>query len=152
MQDEVKIQRDILSTLISLPTHHKAPLDIEAAMAYPLALVSLALCNADGSIRKTKESSLHEAAVAESVIPNPEDLVSKEELSTYFLDLAAAIRLQLKDCETIKQLAWRILSSVPKQFDTAFIFCDTYLSNSIKGGERRLRGKGKRYVDKSTSM
>ena len=152
MQDEVKIQRDILSTLISLSTHHKAPLDIEAAMAYPLALVSLALCNADGSIRKTKKSSLHEAAVAASVILNPEDLLSKEELSTYFLDLAAAIRLQLKDCETIKQLAWRILSSVPKQFDTAFIFCDTYLSNSIKGGERRLRGKDKRYVDKSTSM
>ena len=105
VQKQVKIQRDILSTLIWLSTHHKAPLDIEAAMAYPLALVSLALCNADGSIRKTKKSSLYEAAMAELVILNPEDLPPKEELSTYFLDLAAAIRSQLKDCETIKQLA-----------------------------------------------
>ena len=73
-------------------------------------------------------------------------------MSTYFLGLAAAIRTQLKDCETIKQLAWRILYSVPKQFDTAFFVCDTYLSNSIKGGERKLHGEGKRYVLKSTSM
>ena len=121
-------------------------------MAYSLAPVSLALCNADGSIRKTKKSSLYEAAVAELVIPNPEDLPPKEELSIYFFDLAAAIRSQLKDCETIKELAWRILSSVTKQFDTAFIVCDTYLSNSIKGGERRLRGEDKRYVLKSTSV
>ena len=68
------------------------------------------------------------------------------------LPISLAIRSQLKDCKTIKELAWRILSSVPKQFDNAFIVCDTYLSNSMKGGERRLRGKGKRYVLKSTSM
>ena len=72
--------------------------------------------------------------MAELVILNPEDLLPKEELSTYFLNLAAANRSQLKDCETIKQLAWRILSSVPKQFHTAFIVCDTYLtpSNMVK--------------------
>ena len=97
MQNEVKIQRDILSTLISLSNHHKAPSDIEAAMAYTLPPVSLALCNADGSIRKTKKSSLYEAAIAELVILNPEDLPPEKELSTYFLDFAAAIRLQLKD-------------------------------------------------------
>ena len=68
--------------------------------------------------------------MAELVILNPEDLLPKEELSTYFLNLAAANRSQLKDCETIKQLAWRILSSVPKQFHTAFIACDTYLTPS----------------------
>jgi len=58
----------------------------------------------------------------------------------------------LKQCETIKQLAWRIINSVPGQFDGIFIVCDTYLPNSIKDGERRLRGEGKRYVIKSTSM
>ena len=90
--------------------------------------------------------------MAKLVILNPEDLQSKEELCTYFLDLAAAIRSQLKDCEMIMQLAWRIFSSVPKQFGTAFIVCNTFLCNSIKGGEKRLRGEGKRYVLKSTSM
>ena len=152
VQNEVKLLRDILSTFISLNIHHKAPLDIKAAMAYPLAPVSLALCNANGSIRKTKKSSLYKAAMAELVMLNLEDLPPKEELPTYFLDLTAAIRSQLKDCETIKQLAWRILSSIPKQYDTVFIVCDTYLSNSIKGGEKRLRGEGKRYVLNSTSM
>ena len=33
LQNEAKIQRDIISTLISLFTQHKAPLDIEAVMA-----------------------------------------------------------------------------------------------------------------------
>ena len=152
VQNAVKMQSDFLSTLILLSTHHKALLDIEAAMPYPLVPVSLALCNADGSIRKTKKSSLYEAAMSELVILNLEDLLPKEDLSTYFLDLAAAIKSQLKDCETIKQLAWRILSSVRTQFDFVFIVCDTYLSNNIKSGERRLCGEGKKYVLKSTSM
>ena len=95
---------------------------------------------------------MYEAARPGLVILNPVDLTPKEELSTYFLDLAAAMRSQLKDCETIKQLAWRILSFVANQFDTVFIACDTYLFNNIKGGERRLCGEGKRYVLKSTSM
>ena len=120
MQNEVKIRSDILSTLISLSTHHKAPLDFEAAMAYPLTPVSPALWNADESIRKTKKSSLYEAAMAELVVLNPEYLPPKEELSTYLFDEATAIRLQLKNCEMIKQLAWRILSSVPKQVDTVW--------------------------------
>ena len=151
-QAEVRIQRDILGRLVSLSSQHEAPLDIEAAMTYPLAPISLTLCNSDGSIRKANKSSLYQAAMTELSILSPEDLPPKEDLSTYFLDLAATIRTQLKECETIKQLAWRIVSSVPQQFQTIFIVCDTYLSNSIKGGERRLRGEGKRYVLKSTSM
>ena len=44
------------------------------------------------------------------------------------------------------------MPSLPKQFDTVFLVCDTCLSNSIESGERRLRGEGKKYVLKSTSM
>ena len=43
VQNAVKMQSDFLSTLILLSTHHKALLDIEAAMPYPLVPVSLAL-------------------------------------------------------------------------------------------------------------
>ena len=68
MQSKVKTQRDVPSKLILLSTHHKAPLDIKAAMTYPLGPVSLALCNADRSIRKAKRLPLYEAAMAELVI------------------------------------------------------------------------------------
>ena len=44
------------------------------------------------------------------------------------------------------------MPSLPKQFDTVFLVCDTCPSNSIESGERRLRGEGKKYVLKSTSM
>ena len=70
--------------------------------------------------------------MAKLVILNPEDLQSKEELCTYFLELAAAIRSQLKDCEMIMQLAWRIFSSVPKQFGTAFIVCVPFYLTASK--------------------
>ena len=68
MQSKVKTQRDVPSKLILLSTHHKAPLDIKAAMTYPLGPVSLALCNADRSIRKAKRLPMYEAAMAELVI------------------------------------------------------------------------------------
>jgi len=45
-----------------------------------------------------------------------------------------------------------IINFVPGQFDDIFIVCDTYLLNSNKGGERKFRGEGKRYVLKSASM
>ena len=50
-------------------------------MPYPLAHVNLALCNAGGSIRKTKKSSFYEAAMSELVILNLEDQLPKEDLS-----------------------------------------------------------------------
>lgn len=64
-----------------------------------------------------------------------EELPQKIYLPIYFLDLAATIRTQLKQCGTIKELAWRIINSIPGQFDDIFVVCDTYLTNSIKGGE-----------------
>ena len=75
-----------------------------------------------------------------------QDLPSAEKLSTYFLDLAAEIQLQVKNCDSIRQLAWKILGSIPNQYKTVYIVCDTYKINSIKSGERMLRGDGKVYI------
>ena len=151
-QKEIRIQRDILGKLVSLSNKHKSPIDSDEALSYPLAPISLPLCNADGSISKTNKSSLFKAAMNDLIILNTEDLPPEQELSTYFLDLAAAIRSQAKDCVTINQLAWRLINSVPSQYRTIFIVCDTYIQNSIKGGERRLRGDGRLYVSKNMQM
>ena len=151
-QKEIHTQRDILGKLVSLSNKYKSPIDIVAALSYPLAPISLLLCNADRSIRKTNKSSLFEAAMSDLTILNTEDLPPEQELSTYFLDLTAAIRIQAKDCVTINQLAWRLINSVPSQYRTNFIVCDTYIQNSIKGGERRLREDGRLYVLKNTQM
>ena len=126
-----------------------SPIDIDAALSYPLAPSSSPLCNSDGSIRKTNKSSLFKAAMTDLTILNTEDLPPEQELSTYFLDEAAAIRTQTKACVTINQLAWRLINSVPLQYGTIFfIVCDTYIQNNIKGGERKLRGDRGLYVTK----
>ena len=151
-QKEIRIQRDILGKLVSLSNKHKSPIDVDAALSYPLAPISLPLCNADGSIRKTNKSSLFKAAMCDLTILNTEDLPPEQELSAYFLDLATAIRTQTKDFVTINQLAWRLINSVPSQYRTIFILCDTYIPNSIKVGERRLRRDGRLYVLKNTQM
>ena len=117
-----------------------------------MAPISLLLCNADRSIRKTNKSSLFKAAMSNLTILNTEDLPPEQELWTCFFDLAAAIRTQAKDCVTINQFAWRVINSVPSQYRTIFIVCNTYIQNSIKGGETRHRRDGRLYVLKNTQM
>ena len=56
-------------------------------------------------------------------ILNTEDLPLEQELSTCFLDLAAAVRTQAKDCVTINQFAWRVINSVPSQYCPIFSLC-----------------------------
>ena len=129
-----------------------SPIDIDTALSYPLAAVILPLCNADGSIRKTNKSSLFKVAMSDLKILNTEDLPHEQKLSIYFLDLAAAIRTQTKDCVTISQLAWKLVNSIPSQYRTIFIVRDTYIQHSINSGETRLRGDGRFYILKNPNM
>ena len=39
---------------------------------------------------------------------------------------------------------------VPKQFRNIYLVYDTYKDGSIKAGERRTKGTGKKYILKST--
>ena len=66
-------------------------------------------------------------------------------MTTYLLDIAAAIRSMVGHVSTIRGMAWKIVASVPRQF-TIFIVCDTYRNNIIKRGERDARGVSERYV------
>ena len=54
-------------------------------------------------------------------IVNYDELPPANKLCTYFLDLAAEVQVQLKDCNTIRQLAWKIGKSIPQQYMTVFI-------------------------------
>ena len=48
-------------------------------------------------------------------------LPAKSVMNTYFLDLAARARTMLKDCITIRDLAWRIFNSINNQFETVYV-------------------------------
>ena len=115
MEIKSKFAFDILGKLVSLSNKHKLPIGIEAVLSYPLAPISLPRCNANGNIRKSNSQSLIKAAMSDLTILSTEDLPPEQELSTYLLDLAAAIRTQTKGCVAINQLAWRLINSVPSQ-------------------------------------
>ena len=73
-------------------------------------------------------------------------------MRTYLLDLAAAIRSLIFTGSTIREMTSQIIATVPSQYTTIYIVCDTYKDNSIKGGERQARGSSERYVLTSPDM
>ena len=149
---ELTFQRDILGLLVAYSNKHESGVDIKSALSFPLAPVSIPLSTADGAIRKTVKSKLYEAAMKDLTIIEPEELPPPAKLHTYLLDLAAAIRCLVGPMTTIRDMASKILSLIPPQYRTVFIIFDTYVENSIKGGERHARGVSERYVLTSPDM
>ena len=66
--------------------------------------------------------------------------------------MVSAIRITHGATGTIRDLTWKIMNMIPRQFDTIYLVCDTYINESIKEGERNARGNGKRYVLNSPAM
>ena len=85
-QQEIQVQTNILAKLVHFSSFTKSAINLEKAMCFPLAPVS----------GKTVKSKLFDAAMHDLTVIKPEDLPSAEELSVYFLDLAAEIRIQVK--------------------------------------------------------
>ena len=151
---EIAYQRDIMGILVSQSYTSKAGVDIEKVLAFPLAPVSIPLCTSDGQIRKTSKSKLYNVAMKELTILDITTLSSTPRFETYFLDLVATIRTMSNTMGgTIRQLAWKIVDMIPKQFKYIYLVCDTYGSaSSIKNAERTARGTGRRYIIKSPDM
>ena len=105
----------------------------------------------DVTIPRSK-SKLYEASMTDLTIVNYDELPPASKMKTYLLDLAATIRTLTATGSTIREMANRIMASIPSQYTTIFIACDTYKDNSIKGGERQARGVSERYVLTSPDM
>ena len=60
-KEEVRIERDVLGTLLASDTEKGQPVDIDRALKYPLSPVCAPLCTADGNRRKTTKSQLFAA-------------------------------------------------------------------------------------------
>ncbi len=138
--------------MVAYSNKHKAGVDLETTLSFPLAPVSMPLSTADGAIRKTTKSKLYDAAMSDLTIISPDELPSAEKLNTYLLDLGAAIRSLVGLTSTIRQMAKRLLDTIPARYTTVIIVCDTYKENSIKGGEKIKRGVSERYVLTSPDM
>ena len=71
---------------------------------------------------------------------------------TYLIDLAAFVRSIIAQCRTVRDIATKLIGSIPKNYDTVYIVCDTYKDDSIKSSERLSRGTGERNILKNPDM
>ena len=149
---EIMAQIDILGKLVALSSKHKAAVDLNSVLDYPLAPVCFPLSTPAGAIRKTVKSKLYSAAMSDLIILRFEDLPPPEMMQIYLLDLAAAIRTIVGKLTKIRDLASKVIASVPKHFKIIYMVCDTYKINSIKREERETRGLSTRYVLNSPDM
>ena len=52
----------------------------------------------------------------------------------------------LRNTETVQEFAWRIIKSIPQQYNTFFFVCDLYKKRSIKNVERIGLGPGMKHI------
>eukprot|EP00794_Sanderia_malayensis_P002237 gene2237-2552_t len=149
---EVAFQRDVLGLLVANSNKKNAGIDLDAVLCYPLAPVSIPLSTPDGSIRKTVKSKLYSAAMSDLEELTYDDFSDVADKKYYFLDLAAAIRTIVGNAGTIRDLAAKVMATIPQQYVNVYVACDTYLENSIKSRERAARGAGERYVLRTPDM
>ena len=82
-QQEIQIQSNVLAKLVHLSSFTKSAINLEKAICFPLAPVSLPLSHYDGTIRKTVNSKLFDAAMHDRAVIKKEDLPSAEKLYTF---------------------------------------------------------------------
>ena len=129
-----------------------ADIDLDAVLCYPLAPVSVPLSTSDGSLRKTVKSKLYDAAMSDLEELTYDDLPDETDMNCYFLDLAAAVRTVVGNIGTIRDLAARVMTTIPQQYVYIYIACDAYFENSIKNQERAARGVSERFVSEVQTL
>ena len=119
-QQEIQVQSNILAKLVHLSLFTKSAINLEKAMCFPLAPVSLPLSHYDGTICRRTIS-----------------------IFSWSCSWNTTSR---KKFWFFRWLAQKILGSIPNQYNTVYIVCDTYKISSIKYGERMLCGDFKVYI------
>ena len=86
----------------------------------------------DGIRRKTAKSKLFDAALP-SLIENDAQYPPNDQCAhrIYILDITAIIRSLVKVPNTFKDVALRLLSDIPMQYNIVYVACDTYKDRSI---------------------
>ena len=67
-------------------------------------------------------------------------------------DLGAYVGPVIKQCTTVRDIADKLLPSIPSRYNTVYVVCDTNLEGSIKSTERQTRGDENRCILKNPGM
>ena len=133
---EVAVQKDVFCFLLTKSLELKSPVDIDEALKYLLSPVPLSIAHADGEKRKTNESALYDYALKSCTSSQSIDNLNGSKV--YVLDLAALLRSTVKIPGTFEELAMKVYNDIQNAYNTIYVACDTYRTQSIKSPERRF--------------
>ena len=148
---DVVVQRDMLGALDANSRAGKSPVDLDRALCYPLAPVSLSLASSDGSRRKNNKSKFYNV-LGHALKEASNRSFPTESKMYYIYDLAAALRATTKTPSTFEDLALKLLNSIDQKYKVIYIVCDTYREKTIKCEERKSRGCSDKFVIRSANV
>lgn len=134
--EEVSVQKDVFGLLAA-----KGDVDMDDALTFPLAPISLPLATPDGCMRKTNKSKLYDALDLPKV--SSQVAVSSHQHHHFIMDLTAKLRTVTVPPKTFEDLARKIHEDIPERNKSVYLACDTYRDDSIKNAERNHRAAGK---------
>ena len=149
VQATVEVNRNILGSLLAFSTANERAIDLTAALTYPLSPIPLSLATGDGYRRETSKSKLTYVLTEGLTLKDSkadDSIKSIKENTTFVIDLIAAIRAMTNLPNTCLEFVWNFVSKLPRGFKRLDIVADTYLENSIKGGERSTRGSSQKVI------
>ena len=148
----IEANRNILGILLAISGRSERVVDFDEALRYPLCSVPLNLANPDGSRRITTKSKLQSIVLKQcnkNLVHPRENQPTKNDVSTFIIDLMAAIRTLTVIPDTYEEFTWKFLKSLPSGYLRVDIVADTYQDNSIKSRERSKRGSSDRIIVQS---
>ena len=112
----------------------------------------LSLANPDRSRRITTKSKLQSIILKHCSKEIDHLRISqpaRSEVSTFIIDLMAAIRTLTVIPDTYEELTWKFVNSLPGGYTRVNIVADNYQAESIKSGERSKMGCSDRIIVQS---
>ena len=134
--EEISVQKDVFGLLAA-----KGDVDMDDALKFPLAPVSLPLATPDGCMRKTNKSKLYDMLELPRV--SSQVASSSDQHHHFIMDLTAKLRTITVPPKTFEALAMKIYDDIAERNKSVYLACDTYRDNSIKSNERNHRAVGK---------
>ena len=98
-------------------------------------------------MRKTSKSKLIKPHCQETT-----SLDVSKDTTVYIVDFIALIRVATKFSDIFEQLAFKILSMLPKGFHRVDLVADSYFTVTIKGAERNKKGKGAKILNLNLNL
>ena len=132
---------------MSFSAKNETAINMEKALEYPLFPVPLSIAHPDGTRRTNQKSDL--LGIIKNHHKSRNIPLPSKNNAVFIIDIIAQIHTITEVPVTFENLIWRVLKSIPTDYEQVHIVADYYKENSIKKSERDKRGSSPKVLIKS---